>query len=188
MNWLYECDRCSYSKRAAWPFSVYMLASTDSMSVSDRWSSYLPIQTNTSWCYGCANITISERIRPLDVLGDQLRRLHVNESRSSYPHPQSQYEARDTPRRVEWRRRRISPPKCLECGDTKIELMVTDNFELILDDEAEYIETKFDITHPGCGGRFVNKGGAFLQFGGMCMYTPEGDSIEGNIESASMTD
>lgn len=127
----------------------------------------LHVRQTECWCASCERIDMAERIESLNELEQQLERLrHPDEDEScmiafiGVPIDKRVTEAEI---RIKWRRGRISPPKCLQCGSVDImELPGTDEF-----------------SHPKTGERVVVTGRGFASTDEWhAEFTSEGDVIK----------
>lgn len=142
------------------------------------------LHSTIAWCCQCEDFVNAEWIPSLEYVENELDELRTPGSRAYDRHtsteppfdksPFKERRARnfaeakvEAAQRVEWRRKRISPPKCLICGTCDI---------IFPSDEDGTVEI------PG-------RGIATVECGGMCstefcnwFYTPEGDRIPRNTK------
>jgi ferredoxin len=137
------------------------------------------------WCYDCAGISEGERIesteeierRILDLqddnseLGRMLLAPIIPELMPGFAAKFRDERLAAERQRLEWRRHRVSPPKCIVCGSTRL---------LALPDGQP-------VAHPSGTGSIV------VRCVGMCstgwnewFFTPEGDRIPGHPPSPDL--
>jgi len=82
----------------------------------------LHIRQQAAWCPHCRRFALAEDISSVEELEEELRRFRFPDSKTlemwafvSNGAPISEM-IQDLERRIEWRKKRQSPPHCLECG------------------------------------------------------------------------
>ena len=126
----------------------------------------LHVRQTACWCSRCRHITIGEDIPTVEELRQELERLHHpnHEERELYRilgTPMADLIT-ETEKRIEWRRSRTAPAKCLHCGSTEIAVISHD-------------ET---MVHPATGERMLLSERDWADTAEWrAEYTPEGDVI-----------
>lgn len=119
------------------------------------------------YCRKCDRFTVGERIETVAELQHQIDQIenHPNSRErkiAEFLGPVSKRIA-ELLLRVEWRKRRKSPSKCLECGSTEV---------LAIPEEEEFF-------HPGNGEPMKVSGRGLVSMAAWhATYTPEGDQID----------
>lgn len=118
------------------------------------------------YCRTCDCITVGERIRTVAELEHEIDQIEnepkskermIAEIVSSVPERIAELRVR-----IDWRKKRQSPPKCLHCGSTAI---------LPIPEDDEFL-------HPAHGLRMRVSGRGFMSTSEWhATYTPEGDQI-----------
>lgn len=126
----------------------------------------LHVRQTECWCSTCKRIDMAERVESLDELQSELERLqHPDEDESrmiAFIGVPIEKRIAETELRINWRRDRISPPKCLHCGSTDI----------------TRIPDADEFRHPKTGERVVVAGRGFASTAEWhAEFTPEGDVI-----------
>lgn len=104
-----------------------------------------------AWCLDQGRIVLSEWFPSLEDLAAE--RAEVAELRQSMP----EEDMVDVPtldwvdQQIRWRRQRVSPPRCLECGTTR----------LVRGKDPR--DTASPIEHPGCGGDIAMSGLRYVE-------------------------
>jgi hypothetical protein len=140
----------------------------------------ITIRQGFAWCGAYRQVVYAERLEELPALETELQQdaLRGEEFYSGLALPPGRDWREERDRhlselrcRIEWRRSRVSPPKCLECGSSSILLIpVTD------DDDDENGESP-EIEHPDCGGCLRVVAVGLARSRDWVFYTPEGDKI-----------
>jgi hypothetical protein len=140
----YRCDFCGAVQRVStMTLRRYVLENGER----------LPCLARLGWCAECRSLVAMEYIRPLEDMVSYLARLETDgvndqecqEGARLFKEDVSDHVARriDHVRKaIEWRQRRESPSRCLECASTNVTAIGSD-----LEDASEF-------EHPGCGGIF----------------------------------
>src|SRR6186713_1109976 len=115
---LYEasCDRCAYQRKLFDVLRSYKLQ-------GDEYR--LAIQQAFAWCPDCRHVVHTERLDNVPTLeaeldessslGKELYAELASPSDGSWQKTKERH-VNDLRRRIEWRRSRVAPPRCLECG------------------------------------------------------------------------
>ena len=118
----------------------------------------MPVFSAESWCYDCNALVDAESFPELSAFERVLTRLLANglddDDRETAKLLETDEEKFLTQQisewraRLDWRKNRVSAPRCLTCGSTHIQ---------VLFDESRF--TSFDnalaaFSHPSCGGTF----------------------------------
>ena len=128
--------------------------------------SRLHVNQTDCYCSHCQRIDMAEHIETLEQLQNRIEKLRLPDSDErkmavfigSIPD-----QIVELNRRIEWRRTRQSPAKCLHCGSTEIILLPNDD----------------EFSHPATGARMTVIGRGFMSTAEWhATYTPEGDAIE----------
>jgi hypothetical protein len=154
------CNSCDYGKRMSDQLRSYQLDGDERLTIRQAFA----------WCSTCKEIVWAEVIQDIQTLEDELTEWLVflesphDDIGDDYPHEQTMSQ------RIAWRRMRVSPPKCLECGSTEV------SFAKEIEDEER--ETEYwEFIHPECGGLIHIKGDSLVLNRSWTLYTPEGDLI-----------
>lgn len=131
--------------------------------------SLLHVRQRECWCQVCDSFLFAEDVPPLEALETELARLMIpdEELRQALAFLEVSIEERieDTQQRIEWRRTRKSPPKCLHCGSTNITILPN-------------LQESEEFRHPKTGERVVVAGRGFSDAAPWhAEFTAEGDSI-----------
>jgi hypothetical protein len=124
------CDKCSYER--SYPHRNYDYHMPD--------GNHVYVIVGRGWCHSCEQIVETEYLPALDQIEKELRYIAGYSKEAVTP---ASIAASIKVRR-EWENRkalaliRKSPPRCLECGSTNIEVQTSDANGLLL--------------HPRCGG------------------------------------
>jgi len=132
--------------------------------------SFERVYSDPVWCGTCRRFRNGERLESVEEVEKKLaeRRdpLWRPPFEKAFPETKSEVReelVRNCEQRLEWRRRRVAPAKCLKCGSSEI-------IRLPLDEA---------VPHPGGKGRILvhieSAGGISPR--GQTLYTPEGDLI-----------
>src|SRR5690606_6177850 len=112
-----QCDLCNKG------WSIFRLQGLFTYCLPD--GSYAWIDRDFRWCNGCEGFSAVERLPDeheltlsLENAKNEHNKKHIRENEAA----------------IEWRKLRMSPPKCLYCGSSDI------------------LETD-PVKHPGCGGK-----------------------------------
>ena len=125
MFYFAKCSRCSYERRIDDILRSY--------SISDK--AHLTIRQRCAFCKQCSQVVRAEYIPTTEVIETELAEAKTLNAEEWIP---------DLLSYLDWRKTRVSPPRCLECGSTEIILSEID--ERDDDDDIERIK------HPDCGG------------------------------------
>lgn len=156
--WDLTCDRCGYHQEdfRAYSWSAYLLPD----------GGVTPVQCQPAWCHHCARfvraeLSAEEMVRWADIMEER-----------SFPWEEGEHWS-STRRRVERGRLRIvaasrkSPPRCLTCGATDIELF-------------GFWVSDLTLTHPNCGGSLQESRWKHISFDWeypLTAYSPEGERL-----------
>lgn len=83
----------------------------------------LPVRVWPAWCEGCQKFTASEQISSIEEEAKTLREVELFAERPGLIPPDRHVSIRQLPnlrRRMQWRKQRRSPARCLECASTEI--------------------------------------------------------------------
>jgi ferredoxin-like protein FixX len=144
-----KCDKCRYRERLHDSLRTYALPD----------GSTVTIQRELVWCGACRAVCWGERLADLAGLEQELaaceaRDALIMEKLSALVNRHNPFEevlSRHTQAlwsRIGWRRKRASPPRCLECGATDILVLPRS--------QTRSGRDKWTLAgHPGCGGVIV---------------------------------
>ena len=119
-TYVYECTGCSFTQ-TMWNYPIrYVYSYKDS---------YFNIPRATSWCYKCNMIVPSENF--------------LNDVKFDSEYQLSNSDKMFIIKRIASLRK--SPPRCLECGSTRITRIEEVN-------SKEEVQNKGSALHPKCGG------------------------------------
>lgn len=142
--------------------------------------SLLFVHQNPCWCFACDRFQVGKRIEALEKLESDITRLRRGDlDPERYSDSEVDFEffltyylghepiaekIAELSTRIEWRRQRQSPPKCLVCGSTRIA-----NVGRLPGEE---------FTHPKTGERvIIAESGMMSVAAWHAKYTPEGDML-----------
>jgi hypothetical protein len=86
----------------------------------------LPIEQDPAWCPHCRRFVCAERVESIESLEEEKARYECRDAELlkiwAFVSNGAPVEDRITQlvRRIEWRRGRISPPRCLHCGEVGV--------------------------------------------------------------------
>lgn len=131
--------------------------------------SLLHVRQQECWCPNCDCFLMAEEVPTLAELEAELVRLMNpdEELRQVVAFLEVPIEKRieDARRRIEWRRTRKAPPKCLHCGSSNITIL-------------PHLDESQEFNHPKTGERVVVAGRGFSDDAPWhAEFTPEGDII-----------
>jgi hypothetical protein len=127
------------------------------------------IATVFAWCHDQGRIVESEEVASLDLLESVLAEVEEDIRRGV---PLDELEDSPAPddvrREIAWRKTRSNPPRCLDCGSTRITQETTGR-----PGDLPRLE------HPGCGGQLVQQGLDYKQYDGPeLLVDSEGQRID----------
>lgn len=153
-----RCDTCDYHRDVYFSHRVYERPNLEYG---------LPVRAKLGWCNECCNAVAVEFIPEIDQLTEELdherRKASICEVDTGLPNNHQIWAES----RLEWRKNRNSPSRCLECGTTDII------------DFGDGLATKGGdkiAKHPNCNdrGNLVNYGGGFVNYSRVAIYNSEG--------------
>jgi hypothetical protein len=159
------CDQCDYTKRLSQGLRSYEFAD----------GQRLTIKSTFAWCSSCNDIVWAETMPGVSELQSQLEETtedlaHITEGDEGDWRLQYHKWIKDLNLRIEWRKGRVSPPKCLQCASTSI-LSANQLYDEPADNDYWRLE------HPDCGGTIDIRSGGLSLNRLWLIYTPEGDRI-----------
>ena len=165
-----KCDKCSYGADFSDPLRSYEMP--DGTTISMR--------KTFVWCRVCREVRWGEELAELAEYERELvattardsivlEELSFSVSRDKTLEQLLTARTQDLQAQIAWRRRRSSPPRCLECGSSEIATFVYSETEA--EDDMWTLKE-----HPGCGGsiRVLRKMVITLDRRWF-RYTPEGE-------------
>jgi hypothetical protein len=126
----YSCEQCetrfTYVSRSDWYYALC--------------ENRLPIDTSPAWCFDCGTLRAIEELPSLEQCQNEVDDCQAARTslgtRLAYP---KRLEIAKL--KLEWRKKRITGPKCIWCGGTNHKRLATD------------VETGLlPFTHDDCGG------------------------------------
>lgn len=163
-----RCSGCDYKRDVYFSDRVYDVGNL---------KFGLPVLANLGWCFTCRQCVAVEYIPDLTQLIEELADLRRN--------TECWQEENDSPNnrlvwaesRLQWRLRRKSPARCLECGSTDIREL--SNYHKSLDGNTLG-------EHPNClgGGKLLLDGTAFVNYLGLTVYVAEG--LQKNVDATEL--
>jgi hypothetical protein len=155
----FKCSDCQTSFDYGDVYGCYILEDGNEVSVHSQ----------HAWCPSCDNLVAAEYIPDLV----SLERALADVTENGLDDDEREFAAlvETTPEQllvdrlamwrncIAWRSRRVSPPRCLVCGDINVSLLYS------------------PIVHPGCGGTLESEWLGDYQPAGHWRYTPEGERI-----------
>jgi hypothetical protein len=147
----YRCDRCDgkfcYVGFSDWYYNLD--------------GRRLPVAVGPSWCLHCRTLRSAEALPTIEECERELERLsQLRTARGTRAaSPKAIEYALLT---LEWRRKRVSAPRCLRCGTTELRVLDTAPRDGLLPFE-----------HPDCGGTIAYSKG-FLGSATPTLYSAEG--------------
>jgi len=150
-----ECSRCAYARTIGVPPRQYVFPDGTSM----------PIQDAFGWCEACLNVT------PCENLPEQadVERLLLAARREANKGLMAELERTST-----WLVARVSPARCLECGNSRIRQFPL-GWSVYREDASD--EDFLDIPHPGCDGMLHVQLTAWSLYRDWTSYSPEGERM-----------
>lgn len=155
-RYLVTCSQCALRRELGVPPKAYVLAD----------GGVLPIQDAFGWCDSCEGVTACEalpEIAEVEHLLAQALRKDNERLAAELEHTRN------------WISRRVSPPRCLDCGSTSIHQFPL-GWSLYCDEESD--QDFLDIPHSGCQGMLhVEMCGWSLYRAVDARYSPEGEKL-----------
>lgn len=145
------CDRCDcrYSF-VSWSDWYYDVAGT-----------HLHISTRPGWCFGCESLRSVEALPSIDDCEREIAELSERRTalgaRQAFPNALKLAQVK-----LEWRKQRHSPSRCIWCGGTDLLFLETESGNVLL-----------PFVHPNCGGTIAFSS-SFLGSASPTLFTPEG--------------
>ena len=155
-----SCSHCSFDQHLGPSgYSNYYWLGPDCLA---------PMEYTAAWCGGCLRLSIAEEVPTIE----ELTRRHAwwenwfRERRFGLGDELYDRKVRGWANQLEWRARRLAPPRCLVCSSTAVT-----HYDLTQD-------TLPQPPHPGCPGclRFAREGGHYHDHG-LRMYSVEGEFL-----------
>jgi hypothetical protein len=133
----------------------------------------LSVNQQPAWCSQCRTFAPAERIESVDRMEQRITELQNADARLletlTFCGTTVANELADLTLRIEWRRRRINPPRCLHCGCSEI---------VPLPDHGPF-------PHPTTGETVIEAGRGFTDLPPDIQdFTPEGDPLSRPTERA----
>lgn len=155
MSFKVSCDRCDFEAT----LGDRALPRYD---LGDDRDHYM--QTQSAWCHACRSMVDAEKLPTVAELVDERAQLMKSvgemELVTGYVITEVDVDRRMAPM-DRWRAKRLSPPRCLDCGATEIV-------------PHEPLEDG-PFLHPGCGGKIEWRGGLSVECRGPGLhFDPEG--------------
>lgn len=157
------CDRCDYSRNVSMPPRSYLFG--DIMHCDVNYG--LSIEQVLCWCKRCNEAVAGEHIPSLAELESNYEFELEQSPCQAFGVDETERRQLEAMTRIDWRRDRKSPPKCLECGSTAIHSLF---------DRFDYSSPKTS-PHPGCEGQ-LRAYAAYITYGCLYFYSTEGDEID----------
>jgi hypothetical protein len=130
--------------------------------------SRLHIEQQPAWCSVCKRFVTAEEVPSVESLQAEVAKFENGDPETlkcwAFISNGAPVEDRiaELRRRIKWRRNRVSPPRCLDCGSIKITA----------------IPCSGEFTHPETGERVVEVSNGWTDIGSWnAEFSPEGESI-----------
>ena len=123
-----------------------------------------------SWCNGCEAFVMSELVQSLPELKEEVAELAATKKERSIGRPLSARLA-DARLRLQWRKKRHDPPRCLQCASTDI----------------VFVSNAREFVHPQTGERVVRSDFGFVDTAPWhADFSPEGLPLAQGNEDRTM--
>lgn len=162
MHWKASCSQCKYREDFHEILCSYQITENRN----------LTIRQTFAWCNTCKKVVWAEKIEDVSRLEKERLSMLKSNTYAWLPiKPEDQEAIRvrsveDIDARIEWRKARISPPRCMECGSINI---------VFSEEYKRSGRMRFD--HPSCSGiitvKWLGESVNMLWY----FYTPEGEKI-----------
>ena len=160
-----SCDACEFKAKVYFSHRAYMVPELEYG---------LPIRANLGWCFDCDNAIPIEHIPEMQQLESELQfeienpRVIESDLQMGLTENNHLIWAKS---RLNWRRTRKSPQRCLICGGSDII------------DLGERLAVKRDDIiglHPSClkNGNLLHQGGGLVNYLAIEPYSPDGQRLE----------
>lgn len=151
----YHCDRCdtkfSYIFTHGWYYDLN--------------GQTMHIAVAPAWCFDCCRLRNAEKLPSIEECERQIEDLSQQRTakRSRLARPKALEEAM---LRLQWRRNRVSDPRCIWCGSTNLQFLDKDPQSGLL-----------PFTHPDCGGT-ISHTSSYLGSDRPTYFSAEGKLLE----------
>ncbi len=128
--------------------------------------SLIHVDQQAAWCKGCDKFVVAEYLPEVKELEKSLADLLAGDvkrvQRLDFVGRTAAEETDQLSRRIEWRRNRSSPPRCLECGSRKITPLPSDE----------------EFAHPATGEKVIMGSMVFADMDWWdAEFSPEGEKL-----------
>jgi hypothetical protein len=159
----YLCDRCGTRFTHVAGFDWYYNLGVDQFHM----------RTKPAWCFNCNALRSAEDLPSIDDCQHEVDDLSKKRTArgSRLAHPKSLELAI---LRLEWRKKRVSAPRCIWCASTGVQFLNTDPRDGLV-----------SFTHPECGGT-ISRSSSFLGSAFPTLFSGEGIRQESTACDSNM--
>jgi hypothetical protein len=157
--WSISCTRCRFQQQAGLEgYSIYYWLGEDR---------FAPMPFAGAWCENCRKVTLAEEVPESGRLAERgewwLRWLR---ERGTGPGDEFyERKRRGFANQLEWRSRRVGPPRCLLCRSASVSLLDLSG------------QARVEVPHPHCRGRLTFERGWHYHTREIWVYSVEGEFL-----------